>query len=79
MANCIKITYPTPGSAGRAAKLIAAALSSRGKATIPVAIYPCEVCHGWHLTSQKQRPKFAKWNVLEQKPILNNHPGALSD
>jgi hypothetical protein len=79
MANCTKITYPTPGSAARAAKLIAAALSARGKATIPVAIYPCEGCPGWHLTSKKQRPKFAKWNVLEQNSILNLHPGVHSD
>ena len=63
MANCTKIKHPNRWAAVHALKVIALK-DGQIRPKVPVAIYPCGLCHAWHLTSQKQHGKSRKWNVL---------------
>lgn len=63
MADCTKIKYPNPLMATRALRSIVAKTEHR-KLKIPVAIYPCEFCRAWHLTSQSHTGKSRRWNVV---------------
>ncbi|MCU1525959.1 MAG: hypothetical protein JWO18_2853 [Microbacteriaceae bacterium] len=64
MANCTKIKYPNRWVATHALQAIALK-NAHCESKYPVAIHPCELCHAWHLTSQKQHGKKSrKWNVL---------------
>jgi hypothetical protein len=60
MADCTKATYSTRHDACQALYAIRAkAKPVAGK--LPVALYPCQHCHGWHLTSKKQSGKPRRW------------------
>lgn len=66
MANCIKVTYATAQAAKHVLRIVAMRYALRGQ-KIPVAIYPCKACSGWHLTSQTVGGRWRKWNLLVQR------------
>ena len=52
--NCSKIIYSTPREANDI--LIKCKRSSK-RSKIPKRYYYCKECHGWHVTSQKNKSK----------------------
>ena len=62
MANCTKIKYTSPQAATLAMMAIVLRDAER-RPKVPVAVYPCEKCHAWHLTSKKQSGKPRWWNM----------------
>jgi len=51
MSSCVKIRYFQRRDAVAALRIIAKKCRRKGK-KVPVAIYPCEHCGAWHLTSK---------------------------
>ena len=54
MRTCEKAYYPHQAAARAAlASVLARAVAEGKSARIPVRVYPCDVCDGWHLTSKR--------------------------
>jgi len=47
--SCPKLPYPSSYQTGLA--LLAIRRSSPAGKRLPEALYPCELCHSWHITS----------------------------
>jgi len=63
MADCTKVRHPSRWAAVRALDAITRnAGTDRDK--VPVALYPCQSCGSWHLTSKKLSGKPRRWEVL---------------
>jgi len=62
MADCTKITYSTRWAACQA--LFAIRAKAKPDAVkLPVTLYPCHGCHGWHLTSKRPSGRHRTWAV----------------
>jgi hypothetical protein len=54
MRTCEKVYYLHQAAARAAlASVLARAVAEGKPARIPVRVYPCDVCDGWHLTSKR--------------------------
>jgi hypothetical protein len=60
MSSCIKICYSQRRDAQTALRIIARKCRRKGK-KVPIAVYPCDLCGAWHLTSKKPTGRFGRW------------------
>jgi len=63
MADCIKARYPNRWAASQALHAIRGKVEP-GAGKVPKALYPCQKCGCWHLTSKKLSGQPRRWEVL---------------
>lgn len=54
---CVATGKHYHGSRRQALGQLNAIRAAGRSSTLPVAVYRCRHCNGWHLTSQEQRPR----------------------
>lgn len=62
--TCDKGFYPDQAAARIALSGIQEKAAKKGKpARLPVRVYPCDVCDGWHLTSKSVQGRTPPWDL----------------
>lgn len=64
MSGCTKAYYPDQGSARVALTSIREKARSKLRSgKLPVRVYPCDQCNGWHLTAKAGNRKQPPWDL----------------
>jgi hypothetical protein len=61
VTRCSKVYFPDQARA-RAALAVVKEKKTNKWDSLPVRVYPCDVCDGWHLTSKRHKGKKPAWD-----------------